>query len=272
MRDGKLVEAIARSQGLLPMLMLISPAKTLDYTGADFERFTLPAFLDQTEKLAKQLRRCEADELSALMKISDKLADLNYQRYQDFETPFTAENAKQALLVFKGDVYKGMTVEDYSEEDLAFAQDHLRILSGLYGVLRPLDLMQPYRLEMGTKLETEKGKNLYEFWGSQISDLLNADLASDDDPCIVNLASKEYFKSVDLKTLSARVLDIDFKENKDGDYKIIAIYAKRARGLMTDYVIRNRIKTVEALQGFDTEGYTFRESLSEPDHWIFCRD
>ena len=254
------------------MLMLISPAKTLDYTGADFDRSTLPAFLERSEALVNQLSGYSTEELSDLMKISDKLAGLNYQRFQDFETPFTLENAKQALLVFKGDVYKGMTVEDYTEEDLAFAQDHLRILSGLYGVLRPLDLMQPYRLEMGTKLATEKGKNLYEFWGSQISNLLNAELKDDGDPCVVNLASKEYFKSVDLKTLQARVLDIEFKENKDGEYKIVAIYAKRARGLMADYVIRNRVDTVEALQGFDSEGYTFRDALSEPDCWVFCRD
>lgn len=254
------------------MLMLISPAKTLDYTGADFDRSTLPALLDCSETLVNQLSDYSTEDLSALMKISGNLAELNYQRYQDFETPFTPENAKQALLVFKGDVYKGMTVEDYTKDDLAFAQDHLRILSGLYGVLRPLDLMQPYRLEMGTKLATEKGKNLYEFWGSQITELLNDELAGDDDPCVVNLASKEYFKSVDLKTLKARVLDIEFKEKKDDGYKIVAIYAKRARGLMADYVIRDRINTVEALQGFDAEGYTFRESLSEPDKWIFCRD
>ncbi|MGB3766550.1 MAG: peroxide stress protein YaaA [Phormidesmis sp.] len=254
------------------MLMLISPAKTLDYTGADYARFTLPAVLDRSEVLAKQLSGYDAAELSVLMKISDKLADLNYQRYQEFQVPFTLDNAKQALLAFKGDVYKGMTVDSYTDEDLAFAQDHLRILSGLYGVLRPLDLMQPYRLEMGTKLSNEKGKNLYEFWGTQISELLNAGLQSHDDPCIVNLASNEYFKSVDRETLKARVLNIDFKENKDGDYKIVAIYAKRARGLMADFVIRNRIERVEALQGFDAEGYTFRESLSAADHWIFCRD
>lgn len=254
------------------MLMLISPAKTLDYTGPDFDRFTLPAVLRQSEVLVDELRGYRREDLSALMKISDKLAKLNYQRYQDFETPFSLENAKQALLVFKGDVYKGMTVEDYTAEDLAFAQDCLRILSGLYGVLRPLDLMQPYRLEMGTKLATEKGKNLYEFWGTQIADLLNAELEGREERCIVNLASKEYFKSVDLNTLKARVLDIDFKENKDGDYKIIAIHAKRARGLMADYVIRNRIETVEALQGFDAQGYTFRDSLSERNCWVFCRD
>ena len=254
------------------MLMLISPAKTLDYTGTDFARFTTSAFLAQSEVLAKQLSTYEPSELSSLMKISDQLADLNHQRYQDFQTPFTLDNAKQALLVFKGDVYKGMTIEDYTDEDLAFAQNHLRILSGLYGALRPLDLMQPYRLEMGTKLANDKGKNLYEFWGSQIAELLNAELRSHHDPCIVNLASKEYFKSVDRKTLKTRVLNIDFKENKDGDYKIVAIYAKRARGLMADFVIRHRIETVEALQGFDAEGYTFRESLSEADSWVFCRD
>ena len=206
------------------------------------------------------------------MKISDKLAALNQQRYQDFQTPFTPDNAKQSLLAFKGDVYRGMAVEDYTEEDLAFAQDHLRILSGLYGMLRPLDLMQPYRLEMGTKLATEKEKNLYEFWGSSIAELINQALEKQKDPCVVNLASNEYFKSVDRKTLKGRVLDIVFKENKADGYKIIAIYAKRARGLMADFVIRNRIETVEALQGFDAEGYTFRESLSEPDSWTFCRD
>ncbi len=254
------------------MLMLLSPAKTLDYTNADFARYTLPAALDQSEILAKQLSHYDAGELSALMKISDKLAELNYRRYQDFQTPFTLDNAKQALLVFKGDVYKGMTVEDYTDEDLAFAQDHLRILSGLYGVLRPLDLMQPYRLEMGTKLANEEGQNLYEFWGAQISELLNAELRSHDDPCIVNLASNEYFKSIDRETLKARVLKLAFKENKDGDYKIVTLYAKRARGLMADFVIRNRIETVEALQGFDAEGYTFRESLSAADSWVFCRD
>ena len=254
------------------MLMVISPAKTLDYAGADYSHFTQPAVLDQSEQLIKELRRYDPAQLSKLMKISDKLAQLNYQRYQDFKAPFTLENAKQALLVFDGDVYKGIRVKDYDEDDLAFAQDHLRILSGLYGVLRPLDLMQPYRLEMGTKLETKKGQNLYEFWGEQISNLINAALEKESEPCLVNLASNEYFKSIKKETIKARILDIEFKENKAGVYKTIAIYAKRARGLMVDFVIRNRIENPELVKGFDSDGYTFNSELSTTDSWVFCRD
>lgn len=254
------------------MLMVISPAKTLDYDGPSYPHFTQPAVLDQSEALVNELSGYDATKLSALMKISDKLAVLNEQRFQDFQTPFTPQNAKQALLVFKGDVYKGMQVADYNEDDLTFAQSHLRILSGLYGILRPLDLMQPYRLEMGTKLATEKGKNLYEFWGSTLAELINDELKDHEEPCLVNLASNEYFKSVDRKALKARVLNIAFKENKNGVYKIIAIHAKRARGLMVDYVVREKITKPEAMQGFDTEGYTFRQALSAPDNWVFCRD
>lgn len=254
------------------MLMVISPAKTLDYSGADYPNFTVPAVLDQSETLVKQLSTYDASELSELMKISDKLADLNQQRYQAFQTPFTPENAKQALLVFNGDVYRGIDVENYDSDDLAFAQDHLRILSGLYGILRPLDLMQPYRLEMGTKLKNERGKNLYEFWGSQISELINEALAEAKKPCLVNLASNEYFKSVDLKALKARVLNIAFKENKSGTYKVVAIHAKRARGMMVDFVIRNRIENPELMKGFDRDGYAFNADLSTADEWVFCRD
>ena len=254
------------------MLMVISPAKTLDYSGADYPHFTMPAVLEQSESLVETLRTYDPPKLSSLMKISDKLANLNYERYQDFQAPFTPENAKQALLVFKGDVYKGINVENYDDEDLAFAQAHLRILSGLYGVLRPLDLMQPYRLEMGTKLATEKGKNLYEFWGDRIAQLINSDLADEDEPCLVNLASNEYFKSIDTKALQARILNIAFKENKNGAYKIIAIHAKRARGLMVDFVVRNRIQDVEDLKGFDSEGYAFSNALSTTNDWVFCRD
>lgn len=254
------------------MLMVISPAKTLDYSGADYPHFTTPAVLDQSQHLIDELRNYEPAAIASLMKISDKLAQLNCQRYQAFQTPFTPENAKQALLVFKGDVYKGIKVENYDTDDLNFAQQHLRILSGLYGLLRPLDLMQPYRLEMGTKLKTEAGKNLYEFWGDRISQLLNAELAESEDACLVNLASNEYFKSVDLHALQARVLNITFKENKNGDYKVIAIHAKRARGLMVDFVVRNRIDNVEDMQGFDTEGYCFNAELSDADNWMFCRD
>ncbi len=254
------------------MLMVISPAKTLDYDTADYPHFTLPAKLEQTKALASQLSGYDAADLSQLMRISDNLAQLNYQRYQDFQTPFTTENAKQALLVFKGDVYKGIQAEGYDDDDLAFAQDHLRILSGLYGILRPLDLMQPYRLEMGTKLTTNKGKNLYEFWGDQLSVLLNADLADVRRPILVNLASNEYFKSINQEALAATILDIGFKEKKGDDYKIIAIYAKRARGMMVDFVIRNRIVDPEQMKGFDRDGYVFNPALSEPNSWVFSRD
>ncbi len=254
------------------MLIVISPAKTLDYGGVDYPQFTQPAVLEQSQHLVDELRNYNQEQLSKLMKISDKLADLNYQRYLDFQTPFNPDNAKQALLVFKGDVYKGIRVEDYDEDDLAFAQDHLRILSGLYGILRPLDLMQPYRLEMGTKLKTKKGKNLYEFWGEQISELIDIELEKETEPCLVNLASKEYFKSINTDAIKARIINIDFKENKSGTYKIIAIYAKKARGLMVDFVIRNRIENPELMKGFDSDGYIFNESLSTTDSWVFCRD
>ncbi|EDX86904.1 conserved hypothetical protein [Synechococcus sp. PCC 7335] len=254
------------------MLTVISPAKTLNYTGANYPHFTQPVVLDQSEQLVKELRSYDQAQLSELMKISDKLAQLNYQRYQDFQTPFTLENAKQALLVFDGDVYKGIHIEDYDEDDLTFAQDHLRILSGLYGVLRPLDLMQPYRLEMGTKLATKKGKNLYEFWGERISDLINAELVKESEPCLLNLASNEYFKAIQQKSIKAKILNIEFKENKAGIYKTIAIHAKRARGLMVDFVIRNRIDNPTLIKGFDSDGYTFNKSLSTTDSWVFCRD
>lgn len=254
------------------MLMVISPAKSLNYKGRDYPTFTTPAVLDQSKMLVAQLSDYDAPKLSKLMKISDKLATLNQQRYQAFETPFTPENAKQALLVFNGDVYRGIDSENYDDDDLAFAQNHLRILSGLYGILRPLDLMQPYRLEMGTKLATEKGKNLYDFWGTQISEQINAELEKNSAPCLVNLASNEYFKSVDLKALKARVLNIAFKENKSGTYKIVAIHAKRARGLMVDFVIRNRIENPELMKGFDSDGYAFNAELSGNDEWVFCRD
>jgi len=266
-----MIEEIAQCKASIQMLMVISPAKTLDYSGREFAAFTVPAQLDKSEQLVGQLSSYAPVELSGLMKISDKLAALNYQRFQDFETPFTPDNAKQALLVFKGDVYRGMAVEDYSDDELAFAQKHLRILSGLYGMLRPLDLMQPYRLEMGTKLETKAGKNLYEFWGDRLSGLINSELKHDAAPCLVNLASNEYFKSIDRNALSARVLNIAFKENKGDKYKVIAIHAKRARGLMVDYVIRNRIETPEGMKAFDVEGYEYSEPLSEPDTWVFCR-
>ena len=251
--------------------MVISPAKTLDFSGSPYPHFTQPAYLDDSQTLIDQLREFSVADIGKLMKISEKLSVLNQQRYEDFKAPFSLDNARQALLVFKGDVYKGIDIDNYSDDDLAFAQDHLRILSGLYGVLRPLDLMQAYRLEMGTKLANKRGKNLYEFWGNQISEQLNGDLEKQDQPCLVNLASNEYFKAIAPKALKANVLNIAFKENKGGTYKVIGIHAKRARGLMVNYVIKNRIETPEPMKAFDVEGYGFNEELSTPDTWIFCR-
>ena len=253
------------------MLMVISPAKTLDYKGRDFEDFTIPSELEQTQVLVNQLREMSPEALGKLMKISPKLADLNVERYETFSIPFDPSNAKQALLVFKGDVYKGMDVDDYSPDKLAFAQSHLRILSGLYGVLRPLDLMQPYRLEMGTKLKNERGKDLYAFWGQKIAIALNQAMEGAPNPHLVNLASNEYFKAIDQEVLKATVLNIAFKENKGGAYKVIAIHAKRARGLMVDYAINHQIEDIEALKNFDIEGYRYNQDLSTETEWVFCR-
>ena len=254
------------------MLMVISPAKTLDFSDCDHAGFTVPEKLKQSQSLVEQLRELSSKDLGELMHISAKLSDLNHQRFQDFEVPFTPDNAKQALLAFKGDVYKGIDTATYNLEDLNFAQAHLRILSGLYGILRPLDLIQPYRLEMGTKFENKRGKNLYEFWGSQLAEAINQALADHTDRHLVNLASNEYFKAVDKKSINVDILNIAFKENKNGKYKVVAIHSKRARGLMVDYVIRHRIETVDDLKGFDTEGYQFQVNLSTDQDWIFCRD
>ena len=255
------------------MLMVISPAKTLDYdTPPATERFTQPQHLDQAQELITILRDFSPQQISQLMKLSDKLAALNVARYGSWTPHFTPENAKQALLAFKGDVYTGLNAEDFTEQDFDFAQCHLRMLSGLYGLLRPLDLMQPYRLEMGTKLQNPRGKDLYAFWGGRISHWLNEALAEQGDDVLLNLASNEYFGAVKRKELNARVIDVDFKDMKNGQYKIISFYAKKARGLMARYVIRERIDNPEQLKGFDSEGYRYCAEDSSPDHLIFLRD
>ena len=201
------------------------------------------------------------------MSLSEKLSELNFDRFQKFKLPFTLDNAKQAILAFKGDVYNGINAPELSSEDLEFAQGKVRMLSGLYGVVRPLDLIQPYRLEMGTKLSNAKGGDLYDYWGSEISSVLN-----DDEPdLIINLASNEYFKAIDKKTLNANILDIVFKEKKGDSYKVIGIYAKRARGLMVNYIIRNRLESPEALKDFSDEGYRFDKELSTDSSWVYLR-
>lgn len=255
------------------MLMVISPAKTLDYeTPATTSRFTLPQHLDDSQQLIEQLRELSPLQISDLMHLSDKLAALNVARYASWSPQATVENAKQALLAFKGDVYTGMAAEDFSEDELDFAQQHLRMLSGLYGVLRPLDLMQPYRLEMGTRLANARGKDLYAFWGERISQALNEALDAQGDDVLLNLASNEYFGAVKRPALNARVIDVDFKDLKNGQYKIISFYAKKARGLMARYVIKERIEDPEALKQFDYQGYRFSEAGSSANHLLFLRD
>lgn len=255
------------------MLLVISPAKTLDYdTPPVTARFTLPQHLDHAQELIGQLRQMSPQQIGELMHLSDKLAALNVARYGSWHPDFTPANAKQALLAFKGDVYTGLAAEDFSEDDFDFAQQHLRMLSGLYGVLRPLDLMQPYRLEMGTRLANARGANLYDFWGERISGWLNEALAAQGDDILLNLASNEYFSAVKRKALKARVIDTEFKDLKSGQYKIISFYAKKARGLMARYVIRERIRDPEQLKAFDYEGYRYSAEQSRPDSLVFLRD
>lgn len=253
------------------MLMVISPAKTLDYDSPlATDRHTQPDFLDDACELIDQLKELEPHQVSNLMHISDKLGQLNAERFRNWQLPFTPDNARQAVLAFKGDVYTGLQAETFSDDDFEFAQDHLRMLSGLYGLLRPLDLMQPYRLEMGTRFENRRGKDLYAFWGDQLTEEVNRLLAADDG-VLVNLASNEYFKSIRKKTLDGRLVTPQFKDWKNGQYKMISFYAKKARGLMCRYAIQNRIRQAEDLKGFDLEGYRFSAEQSDQNNWVFLR-
>ncbi|MDR7129225.1 cytoplasmic iron level regulating protein YaaA (DUF328/UPF0246 family) [Algoriphagus sp. 4150] len=250
------------------MLILISPAKTLDYSTPNFIESTQPDFKNDTYSLVRIMKKKSAREIGELMHISDNLAELNDGRFKGFQKDFTTENAKQAILAFKGDVYTKIDVDTYSKEDFDFAQNHLRILSGLYGLLKPLDLIQPYRLEMGIKLENKKGKNLYEFWDKKIAKAINA--AAGGQP-IVNLASQEYFKAVHLKTLKSPLITIEFKEFKDDSYKIIGFFAKQARGMMSNFAIKNRITDPTQLKTFNEAGYEYSETMSDQNNWIFIR-
>ncbi|MDH5600343.1 MAG: peroxide stress protein YaaA [Gammaproteobacteria bacterium] len=254
------------------MLIVISPAKTLDYeTPAKTSVFTTPDYLDHSQRLIKRLRNLSSLDISELMKVSTKIADLNFDRYESWKKPFTQKNAKQAILAFKGDVYTGLDAETFKADDFKFAQNHLRVLSGLYGLLRPLDLMQPYRLEMGTKLDTEEGKNLYEFWGAGITEGLNKQLKKIKSDTLINLASNEYFKSVKPKELNATIITPAFKEYKNGEYKMIGIYAKKARGLLSRYIIKNKLSDAEDIKSFNEEGYRFNKTLSKGNNWVFTR-
>lgn len=259
------------------MLMVVSPAKNLDFDSAlptlPAQSFTQPQMLDDAKTLVKTCKTLAPSDLASLMHISDKLSILNAQRFSSFTTPFTPQNSRQSLFAFNGDVYTGLDAKSLTEDDIQFAQTHLRILSGLYGLLRPLDLMQPYRLEMGTKLENPRGKSLYEYWGTSITEALNDALkeTGDDDTVLLNLASNEYFSSVKKKLLGATIITPHFKDEKNGKYKIISFYAKKARGLMARYVIENRINTVSQLKGFDLAGYVFNEAESTATDLVFKR-
>lgn len=251
--------------------MLVSPAKTLDYeTPLPFDEFTQPQMLDQSQLLMNELVDLTPKDVASLMKLSDKLATLNVNRFQHWATPFTLENARPAMYAFKGDVYTGLDAYSLKKSDVNFAQKHLRMLSGLYGVLRPLDLIQPYRLEMGIKFANQRGSNLYEFWGDLITQKINEEPVAKD--VILNLASNEYFKAVKTKQLNASVITPVFKDEKNGKYKIISFYAKKARGLMAAYVIKNRIKNVDEIKKFDVAGYQFNPEQSTDKEWVFLRD
>lgn len=249
------------------MITIISPSKTLDLSSTNVNIRTQPEFLSQTMELVAIMKEKSTDDLMKLMGVSEKLAALNEERYKNFKKSFGPENAKQALLAFKGDVYTKINVENFNDEDYAFAQKHLRILSGLYGLLKPMDLIQPYRLEMGIRLENKKGKNLYEFWGQRIAKGINE--VANGTP-IINLASQEYFKAVDSEALKSEVITPVFKEFRNGKYKVIGLFAKQARGLMTDFVIKNRILEPEKLKTFNEAKYEFKEVKGNGE-WVFVR-
>ncbi|OAE07270.1 peroxide stress protein YaaA [Pantoea sp. OXWO6B1] len=254
------------------MLMVISPAKTLDYESPlATQRFTQPALLEKSQQLIKIARKLSPAQVASLMSISDKLAHLNAERFNSWQPDFSLENARQAILAFKGDVYTGLQAETFSEKDFDFAQDHLRMLSGLYGLLRPLDLMQPYRLEMGIKLANPAGHDLYHFWGDLLTEKLNDALASQGDDVLINLASDEYFKAIKPKKLQARLIKPVFLDEKNGKFKVISFYAKKARGLMTRYIIQHRLTKPEQLTRFDVDGYAFAADESRENELVFKR-
>jgi cytoplasmic iron level regulating protein YaaA (DUF328/UPF0246 family) len=254
------------------MLITLSPSKGQDFETASLsKKHTKPADLKDSELLIKELRKIKSKQLQEMMTISENIATLNVDRIKTFTTPFTTKNAKQAIFAFKGDVYGGFELDSFNEDDYSYAQNHLRILSGLYGCLRPLDLIQPYRLEMKTKLKNERGDNLYQFWDDRITKSINKELKKQKEPVLINLASNEYFKSVKPKLLKGRLLNINFKETKAGKTRVVAIFAKRARGMMADYIIRNRIERPEDIKKFKLAGYKFDKDLSDDKQWTFER-
>jgi len=255
------------------MLVVLSPAKTLDYKSPVPEAvFSQPALLDDAQLLITRCQNLSMQDIASLMKVSDKIAALNVARFTQWRVPFSSDNAKQAIFAFQGDVYTGLQAQTLTPDTLNYAQAHLRILSGLYGLLRPLDLMQAYRLEMGTRLDNDRGSNLYQFWGSIITHALNQALQAQGDHLLINLASNEYFKSVKKKELNGVIVTPVFKDQKNGQYKVISFYAKKARGLMARYIVEQQLTSVEQLKEFAAEGYYFAESASTQTELVFYRD
>ncbi len=254
------------------MLIVISPAKKLDYSSpVAAKNHSQPELLDHSAELLQGLKKLSPQNVCALMGLSDNLGALNYERFQAWDRPFTEDNAKPAILAFKGDVYQGLDADSMTDKQLEWAQGHLRILSGLYGLLRPMDLMQPYRLEMGTRFANQRGKDLYQFWGNIITDEINSLLSNAKSPVLLNLASNEYFKSVQQKNIAGRIVTPVFMDKKGDKYKIVSFYAKKARGLMSAYIIKNKITAVEGIKKFDVDGYRFNSAMTDGDSWVFTR-
>ena len=254
------------------MIAIISPSKNLDENPAKItDEYSLPNFLEKSEVLVEKLRKYSPKKLQKLMNINPKLAELNVGRYLSWNQPFTIENAHRAILMFSGEVFNGLQAKSMNENDLKFAQNNMRILSGLYGILRPLDLMQAYRLEMGTDISLQRKKGLYKFWGDKLTENLNNELEQHEEKVLINLASDEYFNAVNQKKLKARIIKCQFKEEREGKLKFVTIYGKKARGLMLRFMIENRIQKAENLKAFDTEGYYFNSNYSTEDFWMFSR-
>ncbi len=254
------------------MLIVVSPAKSLyDHCPVQFEPFSQVDFLPEAEKVVSVLKKKKPAQLAGLMGISPKLAELNYQRFQAWSPPFTPENSWQAVLMFNGDVYQGLKAETFTASEFETAQQQLRILSGVYGLLKPLDLIQPYRLEMGTNVSVARKKNLYEFWKTRITAKLNQEFSETGKKVLVNLTSNEYFGAIDTKKLKARIITPAFKEHKNGQYQMVSFFAKRARGLMSRFIVQNQISNPEEMKAFDIEGYYFNNELSNGDSWVFTR-
>lgn len=254
------------------MLTIISPAKTLDFeTPPATQQFSNSDFLDDSEKIIWELRKMSVGEIASFMDISIKLAEVNFERFLLWQKTLTIENAKQALLAFKGDVYVGLDAESFTEDDFVVAQKSLRILSGLYGVLKPLDLILPYRLEMGIKLKIENTNNLYDYWSDKITENLNSAISTGNHEALINLASAEYFKVINSKNICRPIITPIFKEEKNNKYQVVAIHAKKARGLMTRFILKNKLTNVNDIKAFDEAGYIFRETMSNEHDWTFTR-